>query len=123
MQQDTQHFQWKQKKQCVDMGNVHVFVNESSHSSWTELFGEFGDLQEHELRGNSAYPINITQKLTLEHSEEILNVRTIDSASHSWTISVLSHDQVIQWTKAKVRVYSDSVLCLERMNDSKDAII
>ena len=26
---------------CVDMGNVHVFVSESSHSSWTELFGEF----------------------------------------------------------------------------------
>ena len=25
---------------CVDMENVHVFVNESSHSSWTELFGE-----------------------------------------------------------------------------------
>ena len=38
---------------CVEMGNVHVFVNESSHSSWTELFGEFGDPQEHELRGNS----------------------------------------------------------------------
>ena len=35
------------------MGNVHVFVNESSHSSWTELFGEPGGLQEHELRGNS----------------------------------------------------------------------
>ena len=35
---------------CADMGNVHVFVNESSHSSWTELFGEFGDLQEHKLR-------------------------------------------------------------------------
>ena len=38
---------------CVDMGKVHVFVNDCSHSSWTELFGEFGDLQEHELRGTS----------------------------------------------------------------------
>ena len=36
-----------------DMENVNVFVNESSHSSWTELFGEPGSLQEHELRGNS----------------------------------------------------------------------
>ena len=38
---------------CVGMGNVHVFLNESSHSSWTDLFGELGGLQEHELRGNS----------------------------------------------------------------------
>ena len=66
--------------------------------------------------------INITQKLILEHSEEILNVNTIDSASPLWTRSVLSHDQVIQLRKAKVRVYSDSVLCLEKVNDSKDAI-
>ena len=35
----------------------------------------------------------------------------------------MSHDQVIQWTKAKVLVYSDSVSCLVKMNDSKDAII
>ena len=27
------------KNKCVDLVNVHVFVNESSHSSWTELFG------------------------------------------------------------------------------------
>ena len=49
-------------------------------------------------------------------------MNTIESASLSWTRSVLSHEQVIQWTKAKVRVDSDSVLCLEKMNDSKDAI-
>ena len=48
------------KTKCVDLENVHVFVNESSHSSWTELFGEPGGLQEHEL-----------QQLILEHSEVI----------------------------------------------------
>ena len=47
---------------------------------------------------------NITQRLILQHSEEILNVNTIDSEFPSWTKSVLSHDQVIQWTKAQVRV-------------------
>ena len=52
---------------------------------------------------------NSTQKLILEHSEEILNVNTIESTSTSWT-------------KAKVRVYSDSVLCLGKLNGSKDAI-
>ena len=65
---------------------------------------------------------NISQKLILEHSEEILNVNTIESTPTSWTRSVLSHDQVIQWTKAKVRVYSDSVLCLGKVNDGRGAI-
>ena len=37
------------------MGIVHVFVNESSRSSWTKLYREFGSTQEHELRGNSEF--------------------------------------------------------------------
>ena len=64
----------------------------------------------------------ITQQLILEHSEEILNVKPLECSSPSWTRSVLSHDQAIKWTKAKVRVYSDSVLCVGQMNESKDAI-
>ena len=47
---------------------------------------------------------NTTQKQIVEHS-----VHTLESTSPSWTRSTLSHDQVIQWTEAKVRVYSDSV--------------
>ena len=66
---------------------------------------------------------NITQILILEHSGEIVNVHTIHSSSQSRTRSVLCHDQMIQWTKAKVLVYSDPVLRLEHMNDGKDAII
>ena len=37
------------QNKCIDMGNVHVFADESSHPSWAELLDEFGDLQEHEL--------------------------------------------------------------------------
>ena len=29
---------------------------------------------------------------------------------------------MIKWTKPKVRVYSDSVLCLGKMDDDRDAI-
>ena len=65
---------------------------------------------------------NITQMMILELSEEILNVKPLESSSPSWTRSVLSHDQAITWTKAKVRVYSDSFLFVGKMNDSKDAI-
>ena len=43
----------------------------------------------------------------LEHSEESLSVNTIHSPSPSWTSSVLSHDQVIQWTKVEVLAYSE----------------
>ena len=74
------------------MDNVHVF--ESSHSSWTKLFGEPGSLQEHELRGNSK--LTYTQKWILEHSEEILNVHTIESTSPSSGFSSLQILQKIQ---------------------------
>ena len=33
------------------------------------------------------------------------------------------HCLMIKWTKPKVRVYSDSVLCLGKMHDNRDAII
>ena len=49
-------------------------------------------------------------------------MNTIHSISPSWTRSVWSHDKVIQWTKAKVLVFSDSVLCLGKMNDNKGVI-
>ena len=65
---------------------------------------------------------NITQKLTLEHSEEILDVKPLESSPPSWMRSVLSHDQAIKWTKAKVRVYSASVLCVGQMSEIKEAI-
>ena len=39
------------QNKCVDTGNVHVLVDEISHSSWAELFVEFGYPQDHELRG------------------------------------------------------------------------
>ena len=55
---------------------------------------------------------DITQKLTLNHHAEILNVTTIDWTSSSWTRSTLSHDQVVTLTKGRVRVCSDSVSCL-----------
>ena len=55
------------------MEHVHVLVDESSHPSWAELFDEFGDLQEHELRETESL-FHTTQKLIMEHPEEILNV-------------------------------------------------
>ena len=38
-----------------------------------------------------------------------------------WMRSTLCHDQVIKWAKAKVHVYSDSVLCLGKMQSHSEA--
>ena len=54
---------------------------------------------------------DITQMLVHKHGE-ILNVKMIQCASPSWTRCSLAHDQAIKWSKAKVRFYSDTVLCL-----------
>ena len=59
---------------------------------------------------------DITQILILDHQAVILNVTTIVRTAPSWARSTLTHDQVIMWTKAKVRVYSDSVSCLVKMS-------
>ena len=60
---------------------------------------------------------DITLRLIVEQSLEILNVSTMIYTSSSWMRSTLLNDTVIEWTKAKVHVYSDSVLCLEKMHD------
>ena len=104
------------------MENVHVFVNESSHSSWTRIVWRTWKSTRNTNFEEIQSLFNSTQKWMLEHSEEILNVNTIENTSTSWTRSVLYHDQVIQWTNAKVRVYSDSVQCVGQMNESKEAI-
>ena len=55
---------------------------------------------------------NITKKLIMDNSE-IRNVSCLDCLSTSWTISTLLNDRTVGWTKAKVYVYSDSVLCID----------
>ena len=79
LQQGTQHLHLKHKDQCVDMKNVHVFVNESSHSSWTKFLANL-EVYKNTIFENIWSLFKITKKLMLEHSEEILNVHTIDSA-------------------------------------------
>ena len=58
---------------------------------------------------------NITPKLVMEHSDEILNLKCLEYASPSWTRPVLANDQAIKWAKAKVCVYADSVLSVGQM--------
>ena len=39
------------QNKCIGMGNVNDLVDESRHPPWAELCVEFGNLQEHSIRG------------------------------------------------------------------------
>ena len=45
-------------------------------------------------------------------NSEIKNLFPEDSANPSWERSTLPIDQAIEWTKARIYVYSDPVLCM-----------
>ena len=64
---------------------------------------------------------NITKKLIMDNSET-RNVSCLDCLSRSWTRSTLLNDRAVGWTKAKIYVYSDSVLCLGKIHSSGEAI-
>ena len=78
--------------QCVDVGTLHVFIDESSHPSWTELHRELGCIRENTNFGRIQHLFFITVALILEYSEEILNVKTIESTSPAWR-----HCSMIRW--------------------------
>ena len=59
---------------------------------------------------------DITLRLVVDNSSDILNLSTTIFDFSPWMRSTLCHDQVIKWAKAKVHVYSDSVLCLGKMH-------
>ena len=107
--QVAQHLQWKQWRPMFWYGVVHVFVNESRHSSWHELIGDPGGLQEYELRGNSEF--------IQYHTETDIRVFWRNSeCEHDWKyISLMDEIDIVSWSsdplyKAKVRVFSDSAV-------------
>ena len=65
--------------------------------------------------------LDITQKLSLNQKHEILNVSTMELQFTPWMRSALLHDKAPKCGKAKVHVYSDSVLCLGRMHRQPEA--
>ena len=59
---------------------------------------------------------DIAQKLILEEKHEIKQVSPIEWHVTPRMRSTLPHDRVIKLSKARVHVYSDSVLCLGKMH-------
>ena len=62
---------------------------------------------------------DISEKLISEQSDEIYGVNTINWENFPWKQSSLVNDEeVISLSNAKVNVFSDSVLCLGKMNQN-----
>ena len=102
------------------MENVHVFVNQSSHSSWTELVDELGGLQRTSMKFWT-YSISLRYWYWSILKKFWRWIRLTVHLPHGRDQYCL----MIKWfngQKARVPVRSDSVLCLGKMNESKDAI-
>ena len=59
-------------------------------------------------------------RMMTEGNSEIKNVCTADVASSLWEKTVLLKEQASKWTKARVVVYSDSVLCLGKQHGPQE---
>ena len=61
----------------------------------------------------------ISEQLILEQSDEIFGVSQISWGSSQWKqLSLVNDDEVISLSHAKVYVFSDSVLCLGKVNQN-----
>ena len=62
---------------------------------------------------------DISEKLISEQSDEIYEVKTINWEDSSWKhLSLISDEEVVSLSHAKVYVFSDSVLCLGKMSEN-----
>ena len=62
---------------------------------------------------------DISEKLIHEQSDEIYGVNTISWEDSSWKLlSLVGGEKVISLSNTKVHVFSDSVLCLGKMNEN-----
>ena len=62
---------------------------------------------------------DISEKLIVEQSDEIYGVKTINWENSSWKyLSFVGGGKVINLQRTKVCVFSDSVLCLGKLNEN-----
>ena len=67
---------------------------------------------------------DISEKLVSEQSDEIYGVKKINWEDSSWKyLSLIGDEQVISLLHAKVYVFSDSVLCLGKVNENPQSNI
>ena len=67
---------------------------------------------------------DIFEKLINEQWDEIYGVNTINWCDSAWKhLSLIGDEEVVSLSHAKVYVFSDSVLCLEKMSENPQSNI
>ena len=65
---------------------------------------------------------DISQKWILNQTDEIFGISTIELKTVPWVRTTMLHDGAVKLAKAKVHVYSDSVLCLGKIHEHPQSI-
>ena len=67
---------------------------------------------------------DISEKLITEQSDEIYGVNTVNWEDCTWkSLSLVGDEEVISLLRAKVYIFSDSVLCQGKMNENSQSNI
>ena len=89
-----------------------VFMGKNYSDNKLAFHQEYKDLTMKQM-------FDISQTLVSEQSDEISGVETIGWENHYWKyLSLVGDEQVISLQRTKVYVFSDSVLCLGKMNEN-----
>ena len=103
-----------------DLDKIYGFINAGSIAHGTSYEKNLALFKNSEFE-NIKGLFGIT-RMMIEGNSEIKNVFLADVASSLWENPVLLKEQAIKWTKARVYVCSDSVLCLGKMRGPEDAV-
>ena len=98
---------------------VYVFNFGSICTHGKELLRQFAFRQKYRKNLTLKPMFKISEKMVLEQSDEIFGVSQISWENFPWKqLSLVNDEEVISLSDAKVYVFSDSVLCLGKVNQN-----
>ena len=88
-----------------------VFMEKNCSDKWHSI----KNTKDHTMK----QMFDISEKLVSEQSDGIYGVKTIEWENSSWKyLSLIGDEQVTSLQRTKVYVFSNSVLCLGKMNEN-----
>ena len=109
----------RQQQTFFNMGNVYVFDIGSICIHGKELPRKFTFHQKYRKRSHNETDVRHIWKVDSRKSDEICGVNTTNWSDSAWKhLSLIGDEEVISLSHAKVNVFSDSVLCLGKMNEN-----
>ena len=109
----------RQRRTFCDMVNVYVFNIASICIHGEEIYSDNWHSIKNTEDLTTKQMFDKAEKLVSEQSDEIYGVKTINWRNSSWKyLSLVGGEQVISLQHTKVYVFSESVLCLGKMNEN-----